>query len=387
MALWITLFALFLILLLLISFSLTRRRDQKGEEGNHPYLEGLKHLLDGEKEEALQQLKLAVSLDTSNVDAYIRLGDLLRRNGKSDRALQLHLSLMVRPGISKREKGSIARSIAEDYVQLRDPQKAISTLKKWVAENPKDFHAKEDLLSLYEEQKLWKEAYRLQKEILERKKPFDTLLLALYRAYIGEDCMKEGKLQEAREALREALKLDRNCVPAILYLGDLSYSSGRIEDAIEYWRRILKETPHYAPLVFSRLEKAYFDRGRFSELEKIFEELVDQSPEDTRTLFAQAEIYQKKGKDEDAVRIYEKILELKPDPSRTRSALSGLLEISLKRKNLEESRRHAKALSELLSIENEVYACSNCGFESKEHLWRCPSCSEWTTFLPPSHAR
>jgi lipopolysaccharide biosynthesis regulator YciM len=375
---------LLLLLSLLFSIEIFRRRMRKKEEVERAYLEGLKHLLDGEKEKAIQKLKLAVSQDTSNVDAYIRLGDLLRRDGKSDRALQLHLSLMVRPGISHKEKGSIALSLAKDYVHLKEPSKAISTLQNWIDKTPKDIRAKEVLLSLYEDQKLWKDAYRLQQDILSRKKPLDTSLLALYRAFIGEVYLREGNFHQARDALKEALKIDKNCVPALISLGDLSFSSKNVEEAMDFWRRIFKETPFFAPLVFSRLEKAYYDRGRFGELEDIYEELVDRSPEDTRSLFALAELYRKKGKDGEAMRIFERILDLKPNSNGMQSALSGLLDISLQQKNLEKAREHARALSDLMNSGKESYTCSQCGYESRKYLWRCPECSEWKTFIPPA---
>jgi lipopolysaccharide biosynthesis regulator YciM len=375
---------LLLLLTLLVSIEIFRRRMRKKEEFERAYMEGLKHMLDGEKDQAIQKLKLAVSQDTTNVDAYIRLGDLLRRDGKSDRALQLHLSLMVRPGISHEEKGSIARSLAKDYVHLKEPTRAISTLRNWIDKTPKDIRAKEVLLSLYEDQKLWKEAYSIQKDILSRKRPLDTSLLAIYRAFIGDVYLREGNFHQAREALKEALKIDKSCVPALISLGDLSFSSGNVEEAMDFWRKILKETPFFAPLVFSRLEKAYYDIGRFGELEDIYEDLVDRSPEDTRSLFALAELYRKKGKDGEAMRIFERILDLKPNSNGMQSALSGLLEISLQQKNLEKAREHARALSELMNSDKEKYTCSQCGSESREYLWRCPECSEWKTFIPPT---
>lgn len=376
---WIPL--ILFVLALFVLFFLMQRRARNKEEVGRAYVDGLKSLLDGEKEKAIEKLKLAVSQDTHNVDAYIRLGDLLRRDGQSNRALHLHLSLMARPGLSQEERGAIARNLAKDYLKLKEPHKAISVLKKWVAKNSKDFRAKESLLSLYEKQNLWKESYTLQQEMLKRKKPFDSSLLALYRSYIGEILLKEGKKREAQDALKQALKHDGTCVPALLYLGDLVYSSNRVEEAIDYWKRIIKDTPFFAPLVFLRLEKAYFAQGRFSELEEIYEDLIERNPEDSRTLFALAKLYLKKGRDGEAQKLYERILELRPNSSQARR---GLLEISLNRKNIEEARDHTRALSELMSTENEVYSCSRCGFQSSDYHWRCPKCFEWKTFLPPS---
>ncbi|MEW5994737.1 MAG: tetratricopeptide repeat protein, partial [Candidatus Zixiibacteriota bacterium] len=57
------------------------------------YVEALRDLLDGKRVAAFSKLRQVVTEDSNNLDAYLRLGQILRENKKPDRALQVHRDL------------------------------------------------------------------------------------------------------------------------------------------------------------------------------------------------------------------------------------------------------------------------------------------------------
>ena len=53
------------------------------------YVEALQDLLDGRAETAFTKLRQVVAEDSSNIEAYLRLGQILREHKQPDRALQV----------------------------------------------------------------------------------------------------------------------------------------------------------------------------------------------------------------------------------------------------------------------------------------------------------
>jgi len=75
-------------------------------------------LIDGDEETAFREFKNAVRLDSTNVDAYLRLGDLLRKRGDIDRAFQLHRELTTRRGLDPDTEARIQQALCRDLIAL-----------------------------------------------------------------------------------------------------------------------------------------------------------------------------------------------------------------------------------------------------------------------------
>ena len=67
------------------------------------YMAALRDLLEGKQEAAFSKLRQVVTEDPNNIDAYIRLGRILRENNKPDRALQVHKDLTLRSDLTRQE--------------------------------------------------------------------------------------------------------------------------------------------------------------------------------------------------------------------------------------------------------------------------------------------
>ena len=82
------------------------------------YVEALRDLLDGRPESAFGKLRQVVISDADNIDAYMRLGQILREHKKPDRALQVHKDLTLRQDLGAEQKVAILRHLALDYAGL-----------------------------------------------------------------------------------------------------------------------------------------------------------------------------------------------------------------------------------------------------------------------------
>jgi len=96
------------------------------------YVEALSALLAGDEEKALADLRQTVQAEQSNIDAYLRLGNLLRKRGAVNRALRIHRDLDVgtffRRKLTAAEKFRIREAIADDLLAARRPDEALATL-------------------------------------------------------------------------------------------------------------------------------------------------------------------------------------------------------------------------------------------------------------------
>lgn len=364
------------VVLLLVLALLLKTSGKKAPPLRDSYVQGLKCLAEGDDRRALKNLRLAISEDPRNLDTFLKLGDLLRKLGHFDRALQIHQQLTIRPGLRRAAKREVYWSLAQDYIGLGKDNKAISILKELTSLDRRDTRVLEALLSLYEKNERWDEALEAKKAILELGKDKDSSFLALYYSWVGARLLERGD-RRGDSLFRQALRIDAKCVPALLSLGDVFYKDGQIEEAIISWQKVVDELPEFAFLTFARLEKAYFDKGKFGEVEKIYEALWERDPRNLRVLSALARIYEKKGDGQAAVEAFNKILDVDPSSAFARA---GLMRLCLERGDLEEAAEHARTLSEVSFPRGESYSCSECGYTSSEYLWHCPQCEEWKTF-------
>ncbi len=72
----------------------------------------------------------------------------------------------------------------------------------------------------------------------------------------------------------------------------------------------------YQRVIDNKLETAYFEKGRFSEMGRMYEEMLARNPRDVRILLALARMYIKKGELTEASRTLNEALEIDPRSKR-----------------------------------------------------------------------
>jgi len=267
------------------------------------YVEGLKAALDGRTVDAIARLKDAVGTDSDNVDAYIRLGDLFMQQGEVERAIKVHENLALRRNLDKRDEKKVLQALVRDYVKADRKVKATSLLEELVHLDKTDAESAEKLTELYIETGAWDKCEEQLKE-LARHQAQRQRSARLYTEY-GRAYPKDNP-GAALAAFETALKLDPNSIPARLYLGDHQLSQGDTNAAISTWTDILELAPEENALVRDRLERAYFDAGKFEDITALYEKLLRKRPDDAGLVVALAEIYQKKEDLSSAIRLLER---------------------------------------------------------------------------------
>jgi lipopolysaccharide biosynthesis regulator YciM len=318
----------FIIVFTVMAFFWSKAKRERRKISPQLYIDALKALLTGEEKVAFRKFKEVARRDPENVDAYLKLGDLFRKNKRYDKALQIHKELTLRPSLSPEEKNEILKSLAEDFSASGNHDKAISVLGE-----------------LY--------------KALEKDEWVTSRLLLEYVAY------------------KEALNYDESCVPAYIHLGEAYYQEERLSDAVQYWKKLLEMVPDAGYLVFDKLEKSLFELGEYGDIPEIYENILSRNPKNTFALFSLAQIYEKKGMLESAIERYKQILDTDPAFLSARLSLVKLYQI-MDRK--EESIGLLDNLIESFPPAEKEFICQRCGHKFSEPLWRCPSCKSWNSF-------
>jgi lipopolysaccharide biosynthesis regulator YciM len=342
-------------------------------EPDTPYQQGLDALLRGDTDEALQAFAETVEIDTDNADAYLHIGNLLRERGEPARALHVHRELTVRPGQTPSQQWAAREGLILDLIALDRTDQAVEEAEELRELDRKNDRALRILLRAHEAAGDWERAFEVRSELARAKGERGNGALARYRSAAGESYLRAGKTREAEQQFKSALRLDKNHPAALLRLGDICYGR-RPERAVVLWKGLARNHPDKAHLVLERLETAYFERGRFSEMSQAYEELITLNPRDARILLALARMHIKKGDLSEAVRVLGRALEIEPESLPTR-----LLLVNVHRRLGDLSR----ALDEMETLSKEVpgterFTCAACGAASEEYWTRCPACLAWS---------
>lgn len=309
------LFVFFVLLAASIAFYYAYDRffKKSGPPVSDLYLEALRNLLDGRQESAFANLRQVITEDSQNLDAYLRLGQILRENAKPDRAVQVHKDLTLRGNLAPADKGAILEQLALDYEALKNSDMAEAALRELIEIRPDSRWAHVKLLKIYERLERWDEAYDIGVKILKLQGDKSKKALAPFKFHTGQSLQAKKEYHQARLMYKEAIGLDQAYVPAYLAIGDSYLAEDRLEDAVNFWKKLIASVPDKAHQVIERLKTALFDLGRFGEIQDICEDILSHSPTNIEARLTLAEFHEKKSNLAQAEEILTRLVEDNPD--------------------------------------------------------------------------
>lgn len=373
----IVLIILIVALIACVLFLYFYRRREKAT-GHTPYIEALIALLEHKENLAMKKFKEAVNIDSDLVDAYIRLGDLYRKKGDVERAIQIHQSLTVRPTLKKHEEKKVYGALVKDMLQTSRLNKATSFLKEIIKIDKKDRHARELILNIYEDMGNFGDCIALYEESGAQLQ--DEQRHAFYYASLAKIRLQDikGKDPEAEKAvvglLKKALKIYPASFTALHQFADYYEQKGNLKKAKEHYHKIMTQHPNRAFLVIPKFEKVYFELGLFDEIIPLYEKIFHKDPKNFAIAFALADLYEKKNDLAGAKAIYSKLIDIFPNEAlpRLRILKAGIKDKALKEKIIE--------IEE--TVAQQMYSCEKCGFNMDSFTLLCPKCHAIESFLP-----
>jgi len=339
-----------------------------------PYHLGLNALIAGDRDGAMKQLTQAVRDDPRNVDAYVKLGNILRERGQVRQAIQIHRELLVKRKLPTAVRNETIKNLARDLASAgrwREVLEHLATLPRSERSDPFVLAMTRDA---YEAAGDLAKAAQTHKDLLKGGPAEGQPSMGVYRAHLGLVGMSRGETRMAKGEFQAAVKEDPEAALAYAYLGDIAVLEEDTERAVAYWMRLISDKPNCAHVVFERLEKAYFEMGDFGRMMGIYEELVTRSPSNVEALAGLSRMLERKGAVDEALRIAGEAVKHEGD---TFDGHKQLIEILMRHERYEEAARAAVSCLEGLGKQAKERTCPKCGKPLDGYGWRCGSCRAW----------
>ena len=283
---------------------------------NKLYTEALNMLVRGDSQNAIRLLRDVVKQDTNHLDAYLQLGDILRDEGNSQNAIKIHQSLTVRPGLDDKLQIQIHQSLAKDYLSLNEISLAKKEAEMILNIDKKEFWATEFLLDLAEKSHDWAQAAHLIKTLDSNNS--DITRLARFKVYEGMGKFENGDRKGAEQCFNKAIEIAPNFGLPHLYLGNLFSENRNLVKALEHWEQYALLDLKNGSSIYSKIESALFDLGRFSEVEKFYQRALKNNPRNLDALAKIANVLEEKGERQKALDLVEDALSQHQDSIKLR---------------------------------------------------------------------
>ena len=325
--------------------------------------------------EAITLFEKALAIDPNRVDSLLWLGNIYRSEQNFSEAIRLHQHAHR---VDERNI-EILLELGKDLEGAKRYEEALQAYQKMLKIEPDNLTAmirKRDLNIRLEK---WSEALEIQHRLLKARLPdpekqAEEALLVGCTYEVGRQLLERGHPDKARRYFRGAIKKARSFLPAYIGLGEILLHEGKTKDAVEILKKVYTKTR--SVIILHRLEELFLDQGEPGEIIRVYQEAVQNDPQNPVLQFYLGKLYYR----------LEMIDEAFDQLSTIEGPQDHLLDYHKIMANLYLRKQHfEQAIVELkkaLSFKKRVvvpYICTQCQQESTEWSGRCRRCARWNT--------
>lgn len=360
----------------------TKKSKQPKKSVPNDYFRGLNHLLNDQQSEAIDAFVDSLEVNSDTFDIHLTLGNLFRKKGEIQKAINIHQSLLARPEISQREMRMVQLELASDFMSAGLLDRAGRLLLNMASTSQKsEFHPKilGLLVDLYEFEQSWDKAIQIGSQLVkETSVKKEIKRLAHFHCEMAQELQNKEQLKPAFEHYKSALGVDPSCVRASIGAADVLSSQRRYRDAIKELKHAAEQDPEFISIIIPKLKECYKKVWGSSGYIKFLQEQNQQKPS-TALIMALVQHYTETDKDYAEMFLIEQ-LRLHP----TIKGFKELINLQLADSD-GYNQQHLVVLFELIDQliqAKHKYQCRQCGFPGHQLHWQCPSCKSWGMVKP-----
>ncbi|MDH5662384.1 MAG: tetratricopeptide repeat protein [Elusimicrobiota bacterium] len=263
-------------------------------QGEVHYFKGFKYAKNSATlARAAKECDLSYKIYPLNVDNNYELGNAYARLGEKEKAIWAYVkAIEANPGYDE-----IYSNLGIMYGQTNKTPEAIATLNKSIEINPLSVPNRSYLAQVYIGKKEWEKAAGQYREILElepenakaktnlsyvqaqigKKPPPPTEEINLLFEK-GEGYVKNKDWNRAEDTYQKIVKLVPGSIKAHLYLGNIYFSEGKIEKAINQYEKIIELSPAFNTGAHNNLGLAYLELKKVDLGREEFEKVLKVDP-------------------------------------------------------------------------------------------------------------
>lgn len=356
--------------------------DDAPEQLSADYLKGLNYVLNEEPDRAVELFTRMAELDDEALETHFALGSLFRKRGEVDRAIRVHQNLMARPSLSQAHRDQAEHALAEDYLSAGLFDRAESLFRKLAASAQFRVPALQRLVRIYEITRDWDRAIETRAELDRARKGSartdSGFQIAHYYCELAEQARQAQDIVRAREMLTKAESCRETTVRSLLARADLERDTGKLQAAIRFYDKVIRQAPHLLVDVLPRLAATFREMDAPDELSEYLQKLISA---DEAHIAAVAVATVRSAEMDNPVALQALMRFVASDSTLGRLVGADRIERAPEEERngmLEEVR---EALRVILASK-PAYHCTECGYACIALQWQCPGCRAWETVQP-----
>ena len=341
------------------------------------YLRGVGFLLDQQHDKATEIFIKLFEADPNTVETHLVLGNLFRQKGEVEKAIRIHQNIIARPRLSNYHRTTALLELGRDYFSaglLDRAEKFFNHVLSMKVEQVK-VEAYSYLVSLYETEKSWERAIDAAGKLRKRNIGGYSDRISHYYCELAEQAIRQRNYAHARKLLSKVKARSNAAMRAGVLSGDIDLACGQTTAAEQHYTEAFRERPEYARFLLPKINKTML---RLSAPE-LADYLKDLKPEiiSISYLLAYCQSLLDAGRIDEVRQLFSELAE------KDRVPLSVVrLYLEYKAQDSVADKRLISDIIQLLAANeyaDQLYQCSNCGFEMHQLYWQCPSCHRWGT--------
>ena len=354
-----------------------RRRSREIESLDHRYRRATDFHFDGQLSKAAALLDELLTERPEHFATLLRFGQVLRQQGKTSEALEVHR----RASVLYPRSVALLYQLAEDYDAVNDEQVATEIRNRIQRDFPDHglnvMRRRRDRAMATGE---WDVAMRGHEQINARlKEAGDTdgfereqsvsLGLTYQR---GVALLEKDRPEEAATIFRELLEREPLFVPAGIMLGEAELMLDNEQAALDDWRQGFKRTG--SPVFLQRIEDYHIEAEAPAQAIETVRSLIAHAENDVLLRFFLGRLYYRLEMHDEALKVLEGIGE-RLDDSPTYHFLLG----RIRQRRSDQLGAVARYLTCLkrLGVSSINFGCQICGTRYSEWSARCTECGSW----------
>ena len=264
----------------------------------------------GDHAEAVKTLQSVIAENPRDIEAQFWLGKAYEESGKFADAAALFSNLLGKSAAGSAELNAnrlvFQQHLADDYVELREYEKAIALYEEIVKAEP---NTNLRLLNVYRLSRKFDKAIPLGKQMYE-KDPDQIQLVVIYARTLAD----AGRPKEGAEILSRLYDKAPNDVQIAINYARMLAEAGKPKDGVEVLSRIIQANPQNTDL-YVALSDIYIRDKRFADAEKTLRK-AETKDLDSATLerlkFNRASLYERQKDFDRAESLFKEILKSSP---------------------------------------------------------------------------
>ena len=338
---------------------------------NPDYLTGLKYLLNEESDKAINLFSNLIEIDDETIQTHLALGVLFRKQGRVDKAIQLHEYILSKDDLPENHYYQTLFELAENYFSAGIYNKSEEIFLKLKENETHKEEALNKLIIINEYFGEWKNALNYLEELDADHNMDLSVSRNHYYCEIAEMHIENDDIKSANDYLLKAQGLHTDSIRSeyIKMLIDLQNSDNI--PAIKSFISMVKKNRVAFILALPKILQSSDDHLETLNLE--LSKLLDNIPESIDYLALVGVMYPDINNKiiEDVMQSFIESQDIVQEIDKLDDNYSIVSKIS---NQLSKKMRHK--LNKKTKSEYK-FSCKKCGYQTISFSWQCPTCKSW----------